>query len=183
MTSCDACDFVYHVRVCTCVRCAPVRVPFVRVRTVAFLLDLWLQVATKPDNAADANGPRSSSRSQSPQTPFDSAALDSVVVLRADNGVIPPTAHADTAGQVTLPQDLKSQLEQQASVADERAAVQESQLHNTGRDMGDWLGVDHGVSLATRVSATIAVGGAHMAYGGGVEKTGSGYSLGLKGAR
>ncbi|KAG2433002.1 hypothetical protein HXX76_008729 [Chlamydomonas incerta] len=46
-----------------------------------------------------------------------------------------------------LSQEAAQQLAERASQADERAAVQESQLHNTGRDMGDWLGVDHGVAL------------------------------------
>lgn len=46
-----------------------------------------------------------------------------------------------------LSPEAAQQLAERASQADERAAVQESQLHNTGRDMGDWLGVDHGVAL------------------------------------
>ncbi len=44
------------------------------------------------------------------------------------------------------PPQQQEGLQVPASAADEQAAVLESQLHNTGRDMGDWLGA--GVSLA-----------------------------------
>lgn len=103
------------------------------------------------------NDPASSTWSVSLQTPFDCTALDAFAPMATDDrGPIPPTPHQAPSLQAPLTQEAKSQLEQQASFADEQAAVQESQLHNTGRDMGDWLGVDHGVSLATHVSTQLA---------------------------
>ncbi|GIL71440.1 hypothetical protein Vretimale_2687 [Volvox reticuliferus] len=108
------------------------------------------QIAAKVDDGAADKFAAPSSRSQSPQAPFDAAAVDAMVPTAASIGLVTPASHEAHASQGLLSQDAKSQLEKQASVADERAALQESQLHNTGRDMGDWLGVDHGVSLATR---------------------------------
>lgn len=97
-----------------------------------------------------------SSRSQSPQFPFDAYphnAAQATSTIASNSGTLQGLAGGPCDPQEPLSQEAKSQLDQQATVADERAAVQESSLHNTGRDMGDWLGVDHGVCLTARVSS------------------------------
>ncbi|KAG2498362.1 hypothetical protein HYH03_003621 [Edaphochlamys debaryana] len=91
--------------------------------------------AAKAPAAAAADGRTSRSASGSPRELTPAPAPDASAGGTSTGGQPPLTAEAQVA------------LQAQASVADDRAAAQEQQLASTARDMGDWLGVDHGVDL------------------------------------
>ncbi|GFR45660.1 hypothetical protein Agub_g7072 [Astrephomene gubernaculifera] len=107
-----------------------------------------------PDGQALASSTTATTTTAENGAPVEPQSATTAAAAAADAGQQPQPEQVGSVAEASREQ----QLQQAACVADERAALQESQLHNTGRDMGDWLGVDHGLCLAAREDAAGASG-------------------------
>jgi hypothetical protein len=122
--------------------------PFVPPSRWAHVRPLPPQAPAQPAAVPPASAAAAAAREPSPAA--DVLVIDLVEVTEDTTMGEPVSGQA--MGEEASTAGGEGELRRAAVDADDRAAEQESQLHSLsaskpGRDMGEWLGIDHGVSL------------------------------------